>query len=100
MSKGHCMNRSISRRRVLAGGLAAAAFTIVPRHVLGAGATPPSEQLTKGVIGVGGMGRGHIKGSINPESRLLAIADVEDNHIAEARKMVGQEPKAYKDWRE
>jgi myo-inositol 2-dehydrogenase / D-chiro-inositol 1-dehydrogenase len=80
--------------------LAAGAFSIVPRHVLGAGATPPSEQLTKGVIGVGGMGRGHIKGSINPESRLVAIADVEDNHIAEARKMVGNEPKAYKDWRE
>ena len=39
---------------------AAAAFTIVPRHVLGGmGYTAPSDQLTKGIIGVGGMGRGH-----------------------------------------
>ena len=32
------------------------AFTIVPRHVLGGqGFTAPSDQITKAVIGVGGM---------------------------------------------
>ena len=37
-----------------------AALTIVPRHVLGGTRyTAPSDQLTKGIIGVGGMGRGH-----------------------------------------
>ncbi|WP_261387458.1 hypothetical protein [Chitinophaga pinensis] len=34
-----------------------AAFTIVPRHVLGRGYLAPSDQLTKGVIGTGGMGK-------------------------------------------
>ncbi len=37
---------------------AAAAFTIVPRRVLGGpGYTAPSDTLTKAVVGVGGMGR-------------------------------------------
>ena len=36
------------------GGIAA--FTIVPRHVLGNGFIAPSDQLTKGIIGTGGMG--------------------------------------------
>ena len=52
-----------NRRRFLAQTAAATAgFMIVPRHVLGGqGYTPPSDQLTKAIIGVGGMGRGHIK---------------------------------------
>ncbi len=37
---------------------AAAGFAIVPRLVLGGqGYTAPSDELTKAVIGVGGMGR-------------------------------------------
>ena len=55
--------KAISRRKFLARSAAGVgAFTIVPRHVLGgAGHVPPSEQLTKAVIGVGGMGRGHLQ---------------------------------------
>ena len=34
---------------------AAAAFTIIPRHVMGRGFIPPSDQLTKAIIGVGGI---------------------------------------------
>jgi myo-inositol 2-dehydrogenase/D-chiro-inositol 1-dehydrogenase len=33
---------------------------IVPRHVLGKGYVPPSDKLTKAIIGVGGMGMNHI----------------------------------------
>ena len=44
-----------SRRRFLGTGAAAAAFTIVPRHVLGgAGFVPPSEKLNIAGIGIGG----------------------------------------------
>ena len=66
--------RAISRRRFLARSTAGiGAFTIVPRHVLGgAGHVPPSEQLTKAVIGVGGMGRGHLKYG---GTKLLAVCD-------------------------
>lgn len=51
---------SVTRRRFLQGTLAAgAAFTIVPRHVLGGeGQTPPSETLGGALIGCGGRGPG------------------------------------------
>ena len=71
--------RTVSRRRFLtATAASAAAFTIVPRHVLGGpGNTPPSEQPTRAVIGCGGMGMGHVTG-INTECRLLAVCDVDE----------------------
>ena len=47
----------ITRRQMLAAGAAAAAITIVPRHVLGGpGHTPPSEKLNIAGVGVGGQG--------------------------------------------
>ncbi|MGD0341267.1 MAG: twin-arginine translocation signal domain-containing protein, partial [Bacteroidales bacterium] len=63
------------------------AFTIVPRHVLGGtGFTAPSDQLTKGIIGVGGMGRGHIG---YEGTRVLALCDVDKNHLSEAIALAG-----------
>ena len=55
-------SRRFTRRDLLrSGAAAAAAFTIVPRRVLGGhGYIAPSDKLTKAVIGVGGMGRGHL----------------------------------------
>src|SRR2546421_12393425 len=56
------MSSRIGRRSFLkssgAAGAAAVAWQIVPRHVLGAGQTPPSEKLNVASIGVGGQGRG------------------------------------------
>ena len=47
-----------SRRRFLKNTAAVVAgFSIVPRQVLGRGFLAPSDQLTKGIIGLGGMGR-------------------------------------------
>ncbi|MBN1343530.1 MAG: Gfo/Idh/MocA family oxidoreductase [Phycisphaerae bacterium] len=91
--------KTISRRRFLARSAAgAAAFTIVPRHVLGgAGHVPPSEQLTKAVIGVGGMGRGHLKLG---GTRLLAVCDVDENHLKQAMTLGGKDVKGYRDFRE
>jgi predicted dehydrogenase len=75
-------------------------INIVPRHVLGGeGATPPSEILTKAVIGVGGMGQGHLK-SINPKSKLLAICDVDAKHLENSLKAAGEGVKGYRDFRE
>src|SRR5688500_15693246 len=95
------MKRGISRRNLLkSAGAIAAGWTIVPRHVLGGvGATPPSEQPTRAVIGCGGMGMGHIK-SINTECRLLAVCDVDEKHLAAGLKEAGPSAKGYKDWRE
>ena len=55
------MSQSNSRRKFLRStAVVAAGVTIIPRQVLGRGFIAPSDQLTKGIIGLGGMGRGHI----------------------------------------
>ncbi|MGB4293651.1 MAG: Gfo/Idh/MocA family oxidoreductase [Bacteroidales bacterium] len=92
------MNKSGRRTFIMRAGVAFAAFTIVPRHVLGGkGYTPPSEQLTKGIIGVGSMGRGHF----NYEgTRLLAVCDVDKKHLEEAVALAGGKVDAYHDFRE
>ncbi|HOU96746.1 MAG TPA: Gfo/Idh/MocA family oxidoreductase [Bacteroidales bacterium] len=79
-------------------GAAMLAFTIVPRRVLGGqGYTPPSDQLTKGIIGVGGMGKGHF----NYEgTRLLAVCDVDRKHLEEAVALAKGNVSAYHDFRE
>src|ERR1051325_7226736 len=93
-------SRTITRRRLIQSSAAAATFFIVPRHVLGGpGHTPPSEQLTKAVIGVGGMGRNHLA-KINPDSKLLAVCDVDENHLRDAVRDGGPDVKGYKDFRE
>jgi predicted dehydrogenase len=87
-----------SRRRFLQNSAAIlAGFTIVPRHVLGRGFIAPSDQLTKGIIGVGGMGRGHIPYA---GTRVVAICDVDKIHLSEAAKIVGGGVKTFHDHRE
>ncbi len=94
-------NHKFTRRSFLSTSLTSvAALTIVPRHVLGgAGFTPPSEVLTRAVIGTGGMGMGHVT-SINTACKLLAVCDVDEKHLATAVKAGGPDVKGYKDFRE
>ena len=89
----------MNRRKFLKSTLAAAgAFSIVPRHVLGGtGYLPPSDQLTKAVIGVGGMGRGHLN---YPGSKLLAVCDVDTEHLQRAQEIAGPGVDGYTDFRE
>ncbi len=97
------MNKRLrqTRREFLKTSLAVAAtFSLVPRHVLGGpGTTSPNETLTKAVIGVGGMGQGHLKG-INPTSKLLAVCDVDQKHLENALRIGGPDVKGYHDFRE
>jgi len=87
-----------SRRSFIKNSLGAiAAFTIVPRHVLGKGYIPPSNQLTKAVIGVGGMGRNHFPYA---GTRVVAICDVDSNHLKEAAAMLQNDVKTFSDYRE
>src|ERR1044071_8283123 len=74
-----------------------AGFFIVPRHVLGRGYLAPSDQLTKGIIGVGGMGRGHIP---YEGTRVVAMCDVDRVHLKEAIALAGGTPRGYHDFRE
>src|SRR3546814_15459190 len=88
---------STSRRTCLKGSAATlAAFTIIPRHVLGKGFLAPSDQLTKAVIGVGGMGRGHFKYA---GTRVVAICDVDKGHIKQALGMLDKGVKTFADYR-
>lgn len=93
------MDKKDTRRDFLKkSALAVAGFTIIPRHVLGGpGFMAPSDMLTKAIIGVGGMGRGHIPYA---GTKLLAICDVDKNHMADVLKTVDSDVKAYADYRE
>ena len=83
---------NISRRDFLGGAAAAAAFTIVPRHVLGGnGNTPPSEKLNIAGVGIGGMGRNNIKAC--ESENIVALCDVDDKYAADVYKKY---PKAAK----
>ncbi|MBN2455081.1 MAG: Gfo/Idh/MocA family oxidoreductase [Sedimentisphaerales bacterium] len=89
--------RGISRRDFLGGAAAAAAFTIVPRHVLGGpGYKPPSEKLNVAGVGIGGMGRNDIR-RIGDEN-IVALCDVDEKYAAE---VFNKYPKAkkYRDFR-
>lgn len=58
---------------------AGAGLLILPRRLIaGSGETPPSEQITRAVIGVGGMGQGHLDYDLGP---LLAICDADQGHL-------------------
>jgi predicted dehydrogenase len=89
----------IRRRAFLKRSLtAAAAFSIIPRRVLGgSGFTPPSDTLTKAIIGVGGMGMGHIG---YEGAKLLAVCDVDENHLRSALDAGGPGVVGYRDFRE
>ncbi|MBD3413024.1 MAG: gfo/Idh/MocA family oxidoreductase [Candidatus Aminicenantes bacterium] len=93
------MDESIDRRKFIKKGIqAAAGALIVPRAVLGGPQhIPPSDRLTKAVIGVGGMGRAHLN---YPGSRLLAVCDVDETHLQRTLELSGPEVRGYKDFRE
>lgn len=90
-----------SRRQFLKNSMGAlAAFTIVPRHVLGGtGFLAPSDTLTKAVIGVGGMGRGHFAYA---GTKTVAVCDVDTRHIQLALDALdgGKGVKTFRDYRE
>src|SRR5271157_2448664 len=69
--KNEMTRRSFIEKTAVTG----AAFTILPRHVLGRGFTPPSDMLNVACVGVGGMGRSNL---INLASQnVVALCDVD-----------------------
>jgi len=95
MKKDKESNIGPSRRNFVKGAaLAAAGFTIVPRHVLGGvGFKAPSDTLNIAGIGVGGMGFRNLK---NLESEnIVALCDVDWKY---AKGCFDYFPKAKKFW--
>lgn len=91
--------KKINTRRefIKKSAIAAATFTIVPRFVLGRGYLAPSDHLTKGIIGVGGMGRNHIPYG---GTKVVAICDVDKNHLQDVAGMLNNGAKTMSDYRE
>jgi predicted dehydrogenase len=88
---------SISRRDFMGGVALAAAFTIVPRYVLGGPRQiPPSEKLNIAGIGVGGRGADNLD-AVGSEN-IVALCDVDE---ARASATFKRYPKAkkYSDFR-
>lgn len=80
-------------------------FTIVPRRVLGGNRfVAPSDQLTKGIIGVGGIGRSSYHFTSDAAYRLVSICDVDSKHLQQAAEMgkqrFGETLKTYHDFRD
>lgn len=80
---------------------------IVPARALGRqGAVAPSDKIVMGMIGVGGMGSGHVRGFLEQaDTRIVAICDVREAARDRARDMVDARYgdkvcKTYNDFRE
>jgi len=72
----------LSRRRFMSTAAAAtAAFTMVPRHVLGGpNNTPPSEKLNIAGVGIGGMGQNNVRAC--ETENIVALCDVDWRYSA------------------
>lgn len=82
-----------------------ALFSIVPSKVLGGpNHIAPSDQLTKGIIGVGGIGRSSYHFTSNEQCRLVSVCDVDKNHLQKAvdlgKKKFNETLQTYHDFRD
>ena len=93
-------NKSSRRKFIRDAALAGAAFTIVPRFVLGGkGYVPPSETVYIAGIGVGGKGTSDLTGvAKNSNARVVFLCDVDDRMAVDSKKNFPQ-AKYYKDFR-
>jgi predicted dehydrogenase len=99
---------SPSRRQFIKqAGLAGAAFTIVPRFVLGKGFIAPSDTLYIAGIGVGGKGTSDLTGFAgspdgktvgHPKAKIAFLCDVDDRQAVTSKKNF-PDAKYYKDFR-
>ena len=89
-------------------GAAIAAATILPRNVFGKmggdnNFVAPSDQLTRGIIGVGGIGRSSYHYYDDKRCRLVAVCDVDSEHLAKgvqkAKEKYNENVQTYSDWR-
>ena len=96
--QNNLLNHKISRRNFLGTAAAVAAFSVVPRHVLGGPRhVAPSEKLNIAGIGIGGKGADDI-GQASTEN-IAALCDVDLDNAAKTIKKYPQ-AKVYTDYRE
>jgi len=93
---GSMQTGKMTRRKFNAAAAAAAALSVVPRHVLGAGEKPPSETLNIAGVGVGGMGGGNVRACSG--ENIVALCDVDWKKAGGIFKKY-EKAKKYKDYR-
>ena len=97
---------TMTRREFLGrAGLAGAGLTILPSSVLARPGRPgPNDRIHHAIIGVGGMGNGHVGYVLNdPQARLVAVCDVRRSRreaAAKRARAAGHDCRAYLDFRE
>ena len=97
--------RQLNRRQFLAAAGAAVSvpYLIRPGVLAAAGRSGANERLTIGMIGVGGMGRGHLKNMIRfreaGEVNIAAVCDVDEQRLARAVEIAGRGVLPYCDYR-
>ena len=66
--------------------------SIIPSSVLGRSeGITPSDKITVGCVGMGGMGRENMKSFLNEaDARVLAVCDVDADHLQRAKKEVDE----------
>ena len=89
----------LSRRDFVGAAAAVAAFTVVPRHVLGGqGNQAPSDKVNVAAIGAGGMGAANTDACAGAGANIVALCDVDFERAAgQFRKYPNA--KQYKDFR-
>jgi predicted dehydrogenase len=95
-------NVQVRRRDFLktTGAAAVAAPYLLPSGLLGSAA---SERLTFGVIGVGGMGGGHLRDTRSRMDRgqanIAAVCDIDERRLENASRTAGPQADVYRDYR-
>ena len=98
--KNDKLSNKISRRKFLGTSAAIAAFTIVPRHVLGgAGFQAPSDTLNVAAVGIGGQGGSNTRACAGAGANIVALCDVDDQFAARTFQSYPNAAK-FKDFRE
>jgi len=81
-------SNAVTRRKFIqTTATGAAAFTIVPRYVLGRGMTPPSDLLNIAGVGIGGMGRANLIALAS--QNITALCDVDWDYAGKAFERLG-----------
>tara|TARA_R110000868_G_scaffold408293_7_gene691081 strand:+ start:34651 stop:36114 length:1464 start_codon:yes stop_codon:yes gene_type:complete len=100
-SKKRALNKPLSRKNFIKNlSFASAAFSIVPRHVLGGpGFIAPSDTLYIAGIGAGGKGYSDMTGfAEHPQAKIAFFCDVDERQTERARTTF-PEAKFYTDYR-
>jgi len=78
-----------SRRRFLRNAVGASAGVVALPHIVPStvfGAAAPSERITIGCIGVGGMGSGNMNSFLDKKlAQVVAVCDVDKNNLNRAK---------------